>query len=118
MYCDFLEIVTVFPALCRFFCNRYLRISTAHDPGQRVEWAYAFDVHLNAFFPLLLILHVVQLFCMQSKYPLFVNAPVAKYIYCLFYFVLFCFFLSGLLLSFESPVALFSTPVANLLPRG
>lgn len=29
---------------------------------QDVEWGYAFDVHLNAFFPLLVILHVFQLF--------------------------------------------------------
>ncbi|XP_039288237.1 protein unc-50 homolog [Nilaparvata lugens] len=30
--------------------------------GQDVEWAYAFDIHLNAFFPTLIILHVLQLF--------------------------------------------------------
>ncbi|XP_075227333.1 unc50 RNA binding protein isoform X2 [Lycorma delicatula] len=30
--------------------------------GQDVEWGYAFDVHLNAFFPPLIILHVLQLF--------------------------------------------------------
>ena len=29
--------------------------------GQDVEWGYAFDVHLNAFFPLLMILHLFQL---------------------------------------------------------
>ncbi|XP_029304695.1 protein unc-50 homolog [Cottoperca gobio] len=27
-----------------------------------VEWGYAFDVHLNAFYPLLVILHFLQLF--------------------------------------------------------
>jgi len=26
-----------------------------------IEWAYCFDIHLNAFFPLLIILHVLQL---------------------------------------------------------
>lgn len=30
--------------------------------GEDVEWGYAFDVHLNAYFPALIILHVVQLF--------------------------------------------------------
>uniref|UniRef100_H2ZG25 Protein unc-50 homolog n=1 Tax=Ciona savignyi TaxID=51511 RepID=H2ZG25_CIOSA len=30
--------------------------------GQDIEWAYAFDVHLNAFFPVLMILHCLQLF--------------------------------------------------------
>lgn len=28
--------------------------------GEDVEWGYAFDVHLNAYFPALIILHVVQ----------------------------------------------------------
>ncbi|KAL1131200.1 hypothetical protein AAG570_010818 [Ranatra chinensis] len=33
--------------------------------GLDVEWGYAFDVHLNAFFPPLIILHIVQLFFYQ-----------------------------------------------------
>ena len=37
--------------------NRYLRTASANE----IEWAYAFDVHLNAFIPLLIILHGVQL---------------------------------------------------------
>ncbi|XP_041462887.1 protein unc-50 homolog [Lytechinus variegatus] len=41
-----------------FITNRYLLIS---HRGQDVEWGYAFDVHLNAFFPILIILHVFQL---------------------------------------------------------
>ncbi|CAG2165015.1 unnamed protein product [Oppiella nova] len=41
-----------------FATNRYMRTSGTED----VEWGYAFDVHLNAFFPPLLILHVFQLF--------------------------------------------------------
>ncbi|XP_054747512.1 protein unc-50 homolog, partial [Anastrepha obliqua] len=39
--------------------NRYLR-SSSMEPD--IEWGYAFDVHLNAFFPPLIILHFVQLF--------------------------------------------------------
>lgn len=30
--------------------------------GQDVEWGFCFDVHLNAFFPILVILHFLQLF--------------------------------------------------------
>ncbi|XP_058796566.1 protein unc-50 homolog [Phymastichus coffea] len=41
-----------------FITNRYLRV----DRSQDVEWGYAFDIHLNAFFPPLIILHFVQLF--------------------------------------------------------
>lgn len=40
--------------------NKYLRKPTCRT--EDVEWGYAFDVHLNAFFPLLVILHVFQLF--------------------------------------------------------
>ncbi|ELU08114.1 hypothetical protein CAPTEDRAFT_148077 [Capitella teleta] len=39
--------------------NRYLILQPPR--GQDVEWGYCFDVHLNAFFPLLMILHVFQL---------------------------------------------------------
>ena len=28
---------------------------------QRVEWLYAFDIHCNSFFPLFIMLYVVQL---------------------------------------------------------
>jgi len=40
-----------------WFSNRYLRTVSTND----VEWAYAFDVHLNSFVPLLIVLHGVQL---------------------------------------------------------
>ena len=33
-----------------------------YDRSQDIEWGYAFDIHLNAFFPPLVILHFVQLF--------------------------------------------------------
>jgi hypothetical protein len=41
-----------------------------HKTMLDVEWAYCFDVHLNAFFPLLIVLHVLQL-------PLFMSKSVA-----------------------------------------
>lgn len=40
--------------------NRFLRRPGCAQAGQDVEWGYCFDVHLNAFLPLLLILHVLQ----------------------------------------------------------
>lgn len=42
-----------------FITNHYLR-DRASDLD--VEWGYAFDVHLNAFFPPLILLHFIQLF--------------------------------------------------------
>lgn len=53
--------VGIFISTCLWFVsNRYLRKPACKD--QDVEWAYSFDVHLNAFFPLLIILHIFQLF--------------------------------------------------------
>lgn len=40
--------------------NKYFLM--APQQTEKVEWAYAFDVHLNALFPVLTILHVFQLF--------------------------------------------------------
>ncbi|KZV87010.1 UNC-50 protein [Exidia glandulosa HHB12029] len=42
--------------------NRVLLQPPAHDAASTVEWAYAFDVHINAFFPLFLWLYLAQLF--------------------------------------------------------
>mmetsp|Transcript_31841 Transcript_31841/g.101300 ORF Transcript_31841/g.101300 Transcript_31841/m.101300 type:complete len:255 (-) Transcript_31841:1891-2655(-) len=45
-----------------FIANRYLLQSHTHSVAQKVEWLYAFDIHCNAFFPLFLLLHVLQFF--------------------------------------------------------
>jgi hypothetical protein len=47
------------------FSNKYLRERVPHTTDQSVEWGYAFDVHCNAFFPVLVILHVLQLFLIK-----------------------------------------------------
>lgn len=62
LYILFVDCITV--GLCVatilwFVSNRYMLKPAT---GQDVEWGYAFDVHLNAFFPPLVILHVIQLF--------------------------------------------------------
>jgi hypothetical protein len=48
----------------RVVANTLLLAPPSHTtPGDaRVEWAYAFDVHTNAFFPFFLTLYAVQLF--------------------------------------------------------
>lgn len=47
-----------------YLANRYLLVENAgsHTTDQRVEWMYAFDVHCNSFFPLFILLYVVQYF--------------------------------------------------------
>ena len=49
----------------RLITNKYMIL--APPRGQDVEWGYAFDVHLNAFFPLLMILHLFQIVFLSSK---------------------------------------------------
>lgn len=48
----------------RFFSNHILLSPPSHAnyADTTVEWAYAFDVHTNAFFPLYLTLYLAQLF--------------------------------------------------------
>ena len=48
----------------RFFSNRVLLSPPSHSApsDSAVEWAYAFDVHTNAFFPFYLTLYLAQLF--------------------------------------------------------
>ena len=46
--------------------NRYLVMISR--VGMDVEWAYSFDVHLNAFFPVLMILHCLQLFLINREF--------------------------------------------------
>jgi hypothetical protein len=44
--------------------NRYARsaVPLPHSVEQKVEWLYAWDVHCNAFVPVLLLTHVLQYF--------------------------------------------------------
>lgn len=47
----------------RWLSNKYLRVrNTVHTVDQTVEWLYAFDVHCNSFFPVFLLLYVIQFF--------------------------------------------------------
>lgn len=44
--------------------NRYMR---KKGSGEDVEWGFCFDIHLNAFFPPLVLLHIFQLFFFNGK---------------------------------------------------
>ncbi|KAH7882325.1 UNC-50 [Phlebopus sp. FC_14] len=60
---DFLLVGVICATLLRLFANRLLSPSSHSSPSDStVEWAYAFDVHTNAFFPFYLTLYVAQLF--------------------------------------------------------
>ncbi|EGN92501.1 hypothetical protein SERLA73DRAFT_190984 [Serpula lacrymans var. lacrymans S7.3] len=61
---DYLFVGAIVATIIWLFSNRVLLSPSSHtataDSG--VEWAYAFDVHTNAFFPLYLTLYLAQLF--------------------------------------------------------
>lgn len=67
VFVDYIATGMIVGTILWFLANRYLKgPSMASFVDQSVEWGYAFDVHCNAFFPLLLILHVLQLFLIKG----------------------------------------------------
>ncbi|MEJ1285256.1 unc-50 homolog [Cricetulus griseus] len=71
----FLVLLSVW--LCgKFISNKYLVKRQSRDYD--VEWGYAFDVHLNAFYPLLVILHFIQLFFINPL-PFLKNTVILLY---------------------------------------
>ena len=64
-----------------FIVNRFLR----RVQDQDVEWGYCFDVHLNAFFPMLVLLHVILplLFYGLIDYPNFLARLLGNSIWCI-----------------------------------
>ncbi|KAF7253989.1 hypothetical protein EYD10_00953 [Varanus komodoensis] len=60
VFIDCVGVGLLIATLMWFVSNKYL----IKHPNREfdVEWGYAFDVHLNAFYPLLVILHFIQLF--------------------------------------------------------
>mmetsp|Transcript_58961 Transcript_58961/g.120718 ORF Transcript_58961/g.120718 Transcript_58961/m.120718 type:complete len:244 (+) Transcript_58961:401-1132(+) len=59
---DFVFIGTMLATCTWVIANKYLRVHSSRDVEQEVEWMYSFDVHCNSFFPLFLILYVLQFF--------------------------------------------------------
>ncbi|KAJ3237362.1 hypothetical protein HDU81_009584 [Chytriomyces hyalinus] len=88
---DFLLIGAIVASIVWFCANNFLVQQQIHSATQAVEWAYCFDVHCNAFFPVFLITYVVQFFFIpivtQSGWlPLFVGnslymAAITYYFY-------------------------------------
>ena len=68
VFVDCIGVGLLIASLYWYISNRFLLKNTKSNLD--VEWAYCFDVHLNAFFPLLVILHVFQLPFIISKFKL------------------------------------------------
>ncbi|XP_028968721.1 protein unc-50 homolog [Galendromus occidentalis] len=61
IFIDCVGVGLVVATIVWIICNKYL-IKPSCRLTEDVEWGYCFDVHLNAFFPALIILHLFQLF--------------------------------------------------------
>lgn len=59
IFVDCLGVGLMIATFFWFITNTFMKQKS--NP-QDVEWAYCFDIHLNAFFPPLVILHFIQLF--------------------------------------------------------
>jgi len=69
VFIDFISIGVVVATLGWWISNKYLRIrNSLHSVEQSVEWLYAFDIHCNSFFPLFLVLYVLQFFLVPLLY--------------------------------------------------
>ncbi|KAJ0172051.1 hypothetical protein K1T71_012024 [Dendrolimus kikuchii] len=58
VFVDFIGLGILFSTFLWYASNKFLR---RDSDGPDVEWAYAFDVHINAFFPPLALLHCFQI---------------------------------------------------------
>lgn len=66
VFIDCIGIGLIVATIFWFITNRYLRKDSYGK--EDVEWGFAFDVHLNAFFPPLIIIHVFQLFFYNGNF--------------------------------------------------
>jgi len=63
-----------------FVSNKFLLKKSSSSDNIDVEWAYCFDVHLNAFLPLITVLHVFQLpFIMSKKFLILFESNSSLY---------------------------------------
>jgi len=61
IFVDLVGVGLVIATALWYIANTFL-LKPGLRAQQDVEWGFSFDVHLNAFFPILVILHFVQLF--------------------------------------------------------
>jgi hypothetical protein len=83
----------------RFVTNRFLTQNVnAYAVAQKVEWAYAFDVHCNSFVPVYFILYVIQLFFLPL---LLKHGWISLFIGNLMYCVAMIWYMTGTFLGFN-----------------
>jgi len=82
VFVEFLFVGCAIATLGWYLTNKYMKVRPLLSVEQRVEWLFAFDIHCNGFFPLFLILYVVQFFLSPLLLkPDFVACLIANTIY-------------------------------------
>ena len=56
IFVDFIFFGMIVASSMYFLCNKYLALNN----NSELEWAYCFDIHINAFFAVFIILHMAQ----------------------------------------------------------
>ncbi|KAF9584806.1 Protein unc-50 [Lunasporangiospora selenospora] len=65
VFVDFLVVGVIVATLCWAIANRFLARTSVYSTDQSVEWQYAFDIHCNAFMPVIALLYIVQMVFMK-----------------------------------------------------
>ena len=113
---DYLLLGVLLATTFWLLSNRFLRSGAGHSHAveQRVEWLYAFDIHCNSFFPLFILLYVVQLVLSPILLsPGFIPRLLSCSLYCgsLCYYH-YCQFVGYNALPFLDNTVLFLYPIA------
>jgi hypothetical protein len=104
----------------RWVANKYLRVESGghtHTVEQSVEWLYALDIHCNAYFPLFVLLYVLQYFVVLAlTTPSFLTTLIANTLYLLaFSYYHYITFLGYTALPFLQHTVTFLYPVLLLI---
>eukprot|EP01119_Soliformovum_irregulare_P014242 TRINITY_DN3886_c0_g1_i1.p1 TRINITY_DN3886_c0_g1~~TRINITY_DN3886_c0_g1_i1.p1 ORF type:complete len:147 (-),score=18.38 TRINITY_DN3886_c0_g1_i1:137-577(-) len=84
VFIDFITVGCLIATIAWWLSNKYLRVQAIHSVEQSVEWLYAFDIHCNSFFPLFLVLYVLQFFLVPvliGTLPAFISTLIANSFY-------------------------------------
>ncbi|KAF9350956.1 Protein unc-50 [Mortierella sp. AD094] len=65
VFVDFVVIGVVVATVCWTIANRFLARASVYSTDQSVEWQYAFDIHCNAFMPVIMLLYIIQMVFMK-----------------------------------------------------
>jgi len=62
VFIEFLGFGCLIATTLRWIANKFMRVQRILSTEQEVEWLYSFDIHCNGYFPVFVLLYVVQFF--------------------------------------------------------